>query len=351
MSPTKDLETPKVSDQTPPTPASPETPGTSWFSREEVQRYRHAGDENELARAIATEDPTASREEILFRYKLSQTVYLKDFDLPLLPGSAIQIMRLGKDPNAGASDYLEVIQTDPALASEVVRTSNSVLFARSLLLSSAESERLDLDEAIVRLGVSEIEKLAMLHSFNAKLFRVPGHGALVDAVIQHGVTVSLASQAVADEINTSPTEAFLAGLFHDAGKLILLGTIATVQRKLKWTAPNELVHSAFDAFHTAVGGLLCEGWELPEVIADAVRDHHAPARAAGSPVSQAVYLGNRIAHAIEPSGAANQPVASKPTSEPTHWSKDDPVAAAAGMSEERLEALAGDVSSKLATLG
>ena len=320
-----------------------------------MERYQGATDENELARAISTTDPAASREEILFRYKLSKNVYLKGFELPMLPGSAVQVMRLGQDPNASASDYLDVIQSDPSLASAIVKTSNSALFARSLLLSHGEAKATTLDDAIVRLGVNEIEKLAMLHSFNAKVFRVSGHGELVDEVIRHGLSVSFAAQAVADESGSSPTEAFIAGLFHDVGKLILLQTIADVQQKLRWVAPAELVKASFDAFHTVVGGLVCDGWELPNVVADAVRHHHNPEKAAGAPISQAVYLGNRIAHAINetPSASEVRLDASSGETGPDseeYWRGDVPVIEASGISKERVATLSDEISSQLAAL-
>lgn len=334
--------------------ATRQTGASTWFSAEDVARYQESNDENELSRAISNVDPTASRAEILFRYKLSKNVYLKEFNLPMLPASAVQVMQLGQDPNSSAADYLKVIQTDPSLASAIVKTSNSVLFARSLLLSGSKSDDFSLDDAIVRLGVNEIEKLALLHSFNAKLFRIPGHGELVQSVIQHGVAVSFAAQAVADETEINPTEAFLAGLFHDVGKLVLLQTISEVQQKLKWIAPTELVDSSFDAFHTVVGGLLCDAWELPEVITNAVRAHHSPEAAAQETIAQAVYLGNRMAHAIQESLPGDAPPSQTSTEDPDVLDEqeqlDHPVIEASGITKERLAALSGEVCAKLATL-
>ena len=78
----------------------------------------------------------------------------------------------------------------------------------------------------------ELEKIAMVHTLSSKLFRVRGHEALVDEIVQHGIDVSFATQALASRLNAPSTQAFLAGLFHDVGKLVLLQTIARVQQKL-----------------------------------------------------------------------------------------------------------------------
>jgi HD-like signal output (HDOD) protein len=303
-------------------PREGETAG-SWFSPDEIADLGSIQDENELARRIARLDPTAGREETLFRYHLSRTVYFQDFELPVLPATATEVLRLGRDASATVRDYVGILQSDPSLVSAIVRVANSSFYA-------AVHKCASLDQAIVRIGLTEVQRVTSVHVFRSRMFRVSGHDALVGSLVQHGIDASIAAQWVLRRIGASRAEAFLAGLFHDVGKLFLLQTIARVQRTLAWTAPPELVRSAFDAFHPAVGELACSRWGLPETVCQAVRWHHDPQRAAEEPIRRAAYLGNRIVHAIE-SGADDA----------TICAPGDPVLAAAELSVEQLAELRG----------
>jgi HD-like signal output (HDOD) protein len=301
-----------------------------WFSKEQLLELDgSARDEIDLVRLVSRTVPGAGREEALFRYQLSRSVCLQDFELPLLPTTAAQVMRLGRDPRATVRDYVGVIQSDPSLVSAIVRMANSSFFA-------AASKCAALDQAIVRIGLNEVEKVATIHIFRSRVFRVRGHDSLVQELVQHGVGVSIAAQWVLRRVGAARAEAFLAGLFHDVGKLFLLQTIGRIQQKLGWTAPAELVQSAFATFHPVVGALVCGTWELPAGVCEAVRWHHDASRAAEAPISQAAYLGNRIVHSLERGGE-----------EGAICEPDDPVMLAAGLSPDQLRELRGYVAREI----
>src|SRR6185295_4034110 len=96
-------------------PAAPAQQDHGWFTKEQVLEYESTPDEDELVRRIAQRVPGASREEALFRYELSRSVGLQDLELPLLPATATQVLRLARDANASVRDYVGVVQSDPSL--------------------------------------------------------------------------------------------------------------------------------------------------------------------------------------------------------------------------------------------
>jgi HD-like signal output (HDOD) protein len=137
--------------------------------------------------------------------------------------------------------------------------------------------------------------------------------------------VSIAAQWVLRRVGQPRAEAFLAGLLHDAGKLFLLQAIGRLQQQHGFLPQPELVQSAFDAFHAAIGEQACTRWQLPAAVCEAVGAHHDRQRAAAAPINQAVYLGNRLVHALERNDPASASCA-----------PDDPVLLAAGLNAERL---------------
>ncbi len=285
-----------------------------WPAREDIARLQDTKDEDALLRAVGRHAPGASREEVLFRYQLSRSIYFGEHKLPPLPQSAARIMELSRSPMTGVSDYARVVETDPALAKSVLSLANSSYFGASLKCTS-------LSQAMVRIGVREVERIALTQGFfQARVFRVYGQDDLVRDLGTHGLAAALAARAVAKRCDGPAEDAFLAGLFHDVGKLVVLGVIASVQRKLKHRAPQPLIMAAFDAFHVAIGENACRAWEIPAIIVSAVGHHHDAETASKDPLETAVYLGNAIATSLASKG------------HPTPVSPDDPALVAAGLS-------------------
>ncbi len=265
-----------------------DTEGELWFSREEVLELRGETDEKALLAKLTRRAPMASREEVLFRYHLSRSLRLGDYALPVLPRSATQILGLGRDPRAEVKDYARVIGADPSLICAIIGTANSSFFA-------SLAEVTDLQQAIVRIGLSQVERIVVVHAMSTKLLRVRGLDSLVREEIDHGLRTAVACQVLGNAAAVPPSDAFLAGLFHDVGKLVLLALIDNVQRKLRWQAPRELVLATFAAFHVGLGHLACHEWGLPQSICQAISNHHDAERARHTPLDRTVYLGNLIA--------------------------------------------------------
>lgn len=278
-------------------------------------------DHYELSRVLARNVNSGDPEEVIFRYHLCQAIYKTEFDLPPLPSSTSRILELSRNPKTGASDYAKIIETDPALTREVLNLANSPFYGAKVRCTSVAT-------ALVRMGLREVERIALMQAFEARMFRVPGHNDLVGQISKHGLATALASQNVARRIRVSPEDAYLGGLFHDVGKLVILGIIGRVQRHLKRAASRGFVMEAFDAFHVAIGAGTCFNWDLPSSVGNATQNHHLPSAAAEDAVSQAVYLGNRIAHSLMVLNSGSQIA-----------SPDDPVIDAAGLTAADLEEL------------
>lgn len=89
---------------------------------------------------------------------------------------------------------------------------------------------------------------------------------------------------IADEriavCNLFPDQAYLAGMFHDCGVLLLMQRFPTYCAEMKLGIPGQWINLAeedgkFNADHCVVGYLVARHWHLPEFICDAIRYHHA----------------------------------------------------------------------------
>jgi HD-like signal output (HDOD) protein len=96
--------------------------------------------------------------------------------------------------------------------------------------------------------------------------------------------VAQIAMLIADEriavCNIFPDQAYLAGIFHDCGVLLLMqrfstyGTAMRLGETGKWLDLAE-EDARFNADHCVVGYLVARHWHLPEFICDAIRYHHA----------------------------------------------------------------------------
>lgn len=137
--------------------------------------------------------------------------------LPSLPDVAIRVGRAMRDENTNARKLANVIQTDPAITTKLIRAANSPLYAGVTPVDSCAA-------AIIRLGADTTHKLvltfALRELFNTRSTVLKQH---MLSLWEHSVKVSAICYVLAkvsDQFN--PEHALLAGLLHDIGSVAVL---------------------------------------------------------------------------------------------------------------------------------
>jgi len=202
-------------------------------------------------------------------------------DLPTLPAAASLALAISEDPDATASDLLRVIMSDPPLAAKLLRVANSVYYQRGVDVK-------DLQTAIVRLGFANIRTLlvglSVIRSFD-DFFRGAAYSR--EDFWAHSIATGLmAAHLTRSTANLSSSTAFIAGLLHDIGKLLLDRhhrkgwTEALWLSRLSSIPLDEAERRTMGGDHAAVGGDVLSAWRLPAEVAEPVRWHHQPSGAA-----------------------------------------------------------------------
>ena len=221
--------------------------------------------------------------------ELLQRLFARIGDVSSLPAVALQIVQLADDPNTGADDLLDAIRGDPALAMRIMRTVNSSYYA-------LDQKVADLKQGITLLGFNEIRNLA-LTAYVAPLFRESEkHRDYTRAGLwNHMVGVGMVARYIAGLVRSvPPQEAYLAGLLHDVGLVLIdqylhrsfcrIVDLLTEQNRL---CDLELKLLGFD--HAALGQFATEKWHLPEHLSVSIGSHHAPEEYSG-PHRNIVYV-------------------------------------------------------------
>jgi HD-like signal output (HDOD) protein len=91
----------------------------------------------------------------------------------------------------------------------------------------------------------------------------------------HAVAVALAGKHIATLTGGDPEEAFVAGLLHDVGKLLVLKTVDHLEG-LEETGDvtGVVLDELMDLLHTELGHTTLTSWNLPESLCEPALPHH-----------------------------------------------------------------------------
>ena len=130
--------------------------------------------------------------------------------VPVLPKAALRVLNLMHDRSTTLTALAEAASMDPATAALVVRLANSTLFGAGTRIST-------LSQAIGRLGFATSQKIVIV----AALQPIFGSPKLHE-VWRHSLQVADLSEQMALRAGSiDPAQAYLVGLVHDVGRIVL----------------------------------------------------------------------------------------------------------------------------------
>jgi HD-like signal output (HDOD) protein len=199
-------------------------------------------------------------------YAASETL-----NLPVFPKVARELCDKMEDDNSSISDIAAIIAKDQALAGQMLKLANSAFFAG---LNKVRTIR----ESIMRLGVNQVYNCLVASS--QKDFYVshdPLIGQYLKMLWKHALATARGSQWLLRKTGYPELadEGFLAGLFHDIGKLLLLRVFETIRSENQDIALSEpFILEILDTMHVDQGYALMNEWSIPQVYCDVAKYHH-----------------------------------------------------------------------------
>lgn len=205
-------------------------------------------------------------------------------DISTIPAIALKVLQVANDPNSGAADLKEVMETDAALSARVLRCVNSSAYA-------VRTKITNLQQAIAYLGLKQIRNLALTASVS-EMFRtdVGIEPYRRTGLWKHLVAVGVCSRLIAKRRRLSNFEdAFLAGLLHDIG-IILIDQYShqrfreIIGRLDQGRLLTELERKVLEFDHCQLGAEVARLWNFPENVRAAIAQHHNGAMYRGEEV-------------------------------------------------------------------
>ena len=192
-----------------------------------------------------------------------------------MPQVVLKAQRLLIDPNSGFDELAEIIETDQEITRNILNVVNSAYY-------SLKNEVCSVRQASLMLGLDVIAEIIMAAA-TSTLFGKALQAYCMNPreLWQHSLSTALGSRKIAEAIRPSlANEAFLCGLFHDVGKLVLDEHIFSRNEAFKdflgncpdphFKAEKQIL--GFD--HAEIAAELCKKWKFPPAVTRAIRHHH-----------------------------------------------------------------------------
>lgn len=218
-------------------------------------------------------------------------------ELPPMPQIVFKAHDIMDSPSSSTKQVADLIETDQAIATKVLKMANSAYYGMSGKVSSIQ-------HAAVVLGDKALSELITLAGTSSLLgSRLYGYAMDSGKLWRHSMTVAFGSKIIAQRRQPHlENDAFSAGLIHDVGKLVLDRPVLNRKSlfdeymaagdKTFLSAENRIL--GFD--HADIGYDICGHWRIPDSLAKAIRYHHRPGDAADDDLTAIVSMADTIAN-------------------------------------------------------
>jgi putative nucleotidyltransferase with HDIG domain len=215
--------------------------------------------------------------EGFFRNEQLTSLVARIGTLPSLPLLYTEIIQCLQSPEVSMEEVGAIVEKDLAMTAKILKLVNSAFFGLARPICSPA-------EAASYLGADILKALVLsAHLFAAGEPR-GGYGLSAEELWSHSLQTAHAAKTIAQSEHLGESimsEAFVAGLLHDVGKLVLASNFpeeyrrVTARRQLTRRSAREVELEIFGSSHAEIGGYLLGLWGLPVPVVEAVALHHS----------------------------------------------------------------------------
>lgn len=204
--------------------------------------------------------------------------------IPALPELYYKIEKEIFSPDASIHRVINLISKDIALTSKIFQLANSAYFGVAAKIT-------DIYQAVNLLGLNIIKSIVLYTKVFSHLEKNHELKNIIESIWNHSLVVSNISHKLASHLTGKreiAEEAYIAGILHDIGKVIILNMIKQNPHFMKHEPNNvylddEAAKKIYGATHSVIGAYALALWGFPKDIVDAVLLHHS------TPIMEEVY--------------------------------------------------------------
>ena len=222
-------------------------------------------------------------------------------DIPTLPVIHQTLCAKMRDPQVNVPEIADIITQDPALTAKILQLVNAAFYGNTGSVKT-------ISRAVVILGFRAVRSAALAISV-FDYFHDEQSSAAIDMAKfwEHSAAVAGICKVLAEKLNIDEREeAYVVGLLHDAGKLLIkrhfpedFDSACEVagEQHLSWL---DCENALFQVTHSGIAATVFEGWDFPPSVIEAVDCHHHPTRATGhTQLAALVHVADFVSYQLE----------------------------------------------------
>jgi putative nucleotidyltransferase with HDIG domain len=213
--------------------------------------------------------------------------------LPVFPVAAREVVKCLSSVDTSVRELEKVASLDPVMSGLLIQTANSSYYSPRNPIGAIR-------HAISYIGVEATRKVLLAATFRSNFASMRLH-----QLWNHSLDVAQTAERLAmrSRMHLDPSEAFLAGLVHDVGRLAFSIMPATfLERFYRLTdrgCPAVEVEICLSGLcHGEVGAQTLMQWKFPDTFSEAVRWHHRPERST-SALASLLFLAEAVSESEE----------------------------------------------------
>lgn len=217
--------------------------------------------------------------------------------LPPLSPVVAELLASFDDKGADSSDIARKIGRDQALTARVLRVANSPFYGLANKVGT-------IGDAVVVLGFRAVRSMVLAVGVNNAFHGECCPGFDAPAYLRHCLLVGALARRLAPASGYHDEIAFVAGLLHDVGELVLAANFAErYDEVLAYRNRHDCFlvvaeRAVLGIDHAEVGGLLAEAWHFPAFLHEAITAHHRPAMPGYASLADLIHVADAIAHGL-----------------------------------------------------
>lgn len=220
-------------------------------------------------------------------------------DLPVVPAYLGKILRALDNTEIRAKKLAEYIEKDQALTTKILRAANSPWYGQKGKIATV-------DLAIIIMGLNTIKEIVIGMLVDKFFSRTPKYLFNVESFWNYSLFCGSTSRLLARKTNYKKAgEAFVAGLMHDIGILVIIQYFTQEFKEIKTLVESgkfDMVKAeelVIGSNHSEIGAWIAKKWNLPEQLISCIELHHIPLKELSEKVDDETITLTRIVSASE----------------------------------------------------
>lgn len=217
---------------------------------------------------------------------------------PSLPHAVVEIIRSIDDDSVSPMQLARMIEGDLGMLTGVLKLANSSRYAVRGGVASVQ-------QAVPVLGFNAIRNLACLEGVASHFRKNSSADFNFENFMRHSIGVACCAKFIARSIRQNPDIAFVSGLLHDVGQVVVA---VTLPDELRAVLGYKRIHDCHVSVaeravlgmdHAEVGAHLASRWNFPSVISETIGGHHRVFEEVSSRMADVVHVAEVLSHALD----------------------------------------------------